>query len=179
MRLPVAPATATARLWLAAVASAAVIGGAYLLESHGRTWAAAGLVAAGVAAGAARFLASSRADRRYARVLEHEVATQTRSLVDSLAATADAERHLRMVMDAVPDAIAVLDRDGRVIDLNESAKRLLAAPPNAGAGRRSEEHTSELQSRGHLVCRLLLEKKKSTYDTFRQRIMDVGLTLYA
>src|SRR5215208_7442980 len=28
------------------------------------------------------------------------------------------------------------------------------APP------RSEEHTSELQSRGHLVCRLLLEKKK-------------------
>src|SRR5579884_4350835 len=27
-------------------------------------------------------------------------------------------------------------------------------------GRRSEEHTSELQSRGHLVCRLLLEKKK-------------------
>src|SRR5690625_6848992 len=27
---------------------------------------------------------------------------------------------------------------------------------------RSEEHTSELQSRGHLVCRLLLEKKKNT-----------------
>src|SRR5690625_5731832 len=26
-------------------------------------------------------------------------------------------------------------------------------------GQRSEEHTSELQSRGHLVCRLLLEKK--------------------
>ncbi len=92
MRLPVAPATATARLWLAAVASAAVIGGAYLLESHGHSWAAAGLVAAGVAAGAARFLASSRADRRYAKVLEHEVATQTRSLVDSLAATADQYR---------------------------------------------------------------------------------------
>src|SRR5439155_9050529 len=32
----------------------------------------------------------------------------------------------------------------------------------AGLGEhpRSEEHTSELQSRGHLVCRLLLEKKK-------------------
>src|SRR5690625_5543443 len=33
---------------------------------------------------------------------------------------------------------------------------------------RSEEHTSELQSRGHLVCRLLLEKKKkhsSIYNT--------------
>src|SRR5439155_23066451 len=30
------------------------------------------------------------------------------------------------------------------------------------ASRRSEEHTSELQSRGHLVCRLLLEKKKAS-----------------
>src|SRR5690625_5768763 len=29
-----------------------------------------------------------------------------------------------------------------------------------GLFKRSEEHTSELQSRGHLVCRLLLEKKK-------------------
>src|SRR5690625_6183430 len=29
-----------------------------------------------------------------------------------------------------------------------------------GGSTRSEEHTSELQSRGHLVCRLLLEKKK-------------------
>src|SRR5690625_6864265 len=29
--------------------------------------------------------------------------------------------------------------------------------------RRSEEHTSELQSRGHLVCRLLLEKKKNKH----------------
>src|SRR5690625_7101196 len=28
---------------------------------------------------------------------------------------------------------------------------------------RSEEHTSELQSRGHLVCRLLLEKKKNKH----------------
>src|SRR3712207_9258091 len=35
---------------------------------------------------------------------------------------------------------------------------------------RSEEHTSELQSRQYLVCRLLLEKKKTTksYDTLRK-----------
>src|SRR2546422_5020325 len=33
--------------------------------------------------------------------------------------------------------------------------------PRAGRYRRSEEHTSELQSRLHLVCRLLLEKKKT------------------
>src|SRR3712207_8815148 len=31
--------------------------------------------------------------------------------------------------------------------------------PKPGSGRRSEEHTSELQSRQYLVCRLLLEKK--------------------
>src|SRR2546429_5114854 len=31
-------------------------------------------------------------------------------------------------------------------------------------GDRSEEHTSELQSRLHLVCRLLLEKKKKKYE---------------
>src|SRR5690625_6616309 len=35
-----------------------------------------------------------------------------------------------------------------------------AEETGTGSGVRSEEHTSELQSRGHLVCRLLLEKKK-------------------
>src|SRR5579863_10784445 len=33
-----------------------------------------------------------------------------------------------------------------------------------GAGSRSEEHTSELQSPVHLVCRLLLEKKKNAFN---------------
>src|SRR5207244_12932432 len=35
-------------------------------------------------------------------------------------------------------------------------------PPDAEPGPRSEEHTSELQSPDHLVCRLLLEKKNRT-----------------
>src|SRR5436309_9248520 len=35
---------------------------------------------------------------------------------------------------------------------------------SSGAPRRSEEHTSELQSRENLVCRLLLEKKKKKED---------------
>src|SRR5690625_5316427 len=39
----------------------------------------------------------------------------------------------------------------------ESTWRVIRSCPENG---RSEEHTSELQSRGHLVCRLLLEKKK-------------------
>src|SRR3712207_7366258 len=43
------------------------------------------------------------------------------------------------------------------------------APPRTRMGRsipgRSEEHTSELQSRQYLVCRLLLEKKKQHINT--------------
>src|SRR2546427_2007019 len=37
---------------------------------------------------------------------------------------------------------------------------LQGPPPRDPSGRRSEEHTSELQSQSNLVCRLLLEKKK-------------------
>src|SRR2546422_5879724 len=57
-----------------------------------------------------------------------------------------------------------------------SATHLLASPSvetgvstegdaNKWVAERSEEHTSELQSRLHLVCRLLLEKKKETDAT--------------
>src|SRR5256884_1862697 len=43
----------------------------------------------------------------------------------------------------------------------------------AHMGQRSEEHTSELQSRLHLVCRLLLEKKKKTAS----RLADVTVNI--
>src|SRR2546422_1868291 len=52
-----------------------------------------------------------------------------------------------------------------------SAHRFAASTAGTTAARpRSEEHTSELQSRLHLVCRLLLEKKKKThkYETTAQ-----------
>src|SRR3989442_7257745 len=39
---------------------------------------------------------------------------------------------------------------------------------------RSEEHTSELQSRPHLVCRLLLEKKKTTRSSPEPRVRTAG-----
>src|SRR5437870_13247125 len=42
---------------------------------------------------------------------------------------------------------------------------LVSAAIAAETSTRSEEHTSELQSRGHLVCRLLLEKKKNGEST--------------
>src|SRR5690625_6678664 len=41
-----------------------------------------------------------------------------------------------------------------------STTAVLPTPGSPISTGRSEEHTSELQSRGHLVCRLLLEKKK-------------------
>src|SRR5207253_5309985 len=47
----------------------------------------------------------------------------------------------------------------------QAAQEALSGPvPDRKSGR-SEEHTSELQSRGHLVCRLLLEKKKYTHTS--------------
>src|SRR2546425_5202062 len=53
-------------------------------------------------------------------------------------------------------------RAGCVHRLAGRRQRELAPPPGEerGAKRRSEEHTSELQSLAYLVCRLLLEKKK-------------------
>src|SRR5690625_5461745 len=50
----------------------------------------------------------------------------------------------------------------RLLHFLYAQSRVLAGIPAGAVPRRprSEEHTSELQSRGHLVCRLLLEKKK-------------------
>src|SRR5690625_5398787 len=41
---------------------------------------------------------------------------------------------------------------------------------------RSEEHTSELQSRGHLVCRLLLEKKKNNNTDLNKTLTNIIMT---
>src|SRR5690625_6038613 len=43
---------------------------------------------------------------------------------------------------------------------------------------RSEEHTSELQSRGHLVCRLLLEKKNNTTQKYIEARSIYSLEFY-
>src|SRR5256884_3815266 len=47
--------------------------------------------------------------------------------------------------------------------------------PGAVASHRSEEHTSELQSRLHLVCRLLLEKKKNSLLTLTSAAFSVNI----
>src|SRR5436190_1679160 len=100
---------------------------------------AAVLIGIGMAIVAARVLYSLGVSRRYAHILEDEVAHQTRSLMSSLGATASAERNLRLVMESVPDAITVVDRDGYVLDENAAGRTLVNAFPgdvqNAG-GRR-------------------------------------------
>src|SRR2546422_7871697 len=62
----------------------------------------------------------------------------------------------------------------------EALDRLLSAPLPGNVremrnvlerAMRSEEHTSELQSRLHLVCRLLLEKKKNVRLAWLQRLL--------
>src|SRR5687768_17649353 len=50
----------------------------------------------------------------------------------------------------------------RALPPRATGRRVAHGEPREEAADRSEEHTSELQSRLHLVCRLLLEKKKNT-----------------
>src|SRR3989442_7683370 len=79
--------------------------------------------------------------------------------------------HDALPISALPDRLgraghllAEADRagPGRARRQAERGERGDPAGRGGGQDRRSEEHTSELQSRPHLVCRLLLEKKKWT-----------------
>src|SRR5690348_17606189 len=63
--------------------------------------------------------------------------------------------------------LPLLVHDGDIRDIDYAAKSNILPSRHLLAlhdqnGKRSEEHTSELQSPVHLVCRLLLEKKKKT-----------------
>src|SRR2546428_10038025 len=51
---------------------------------------------------------------------------------------------------------------------------LLAQQRRTAHGARSEEHTSELQSRSDLVCRLLLEKKINQYSCADKRLLPLS-----
>src|SRR5690554_7020269 len=77
----------------------------------------------------------------------------------------------------LPDFIHVLAKGDTLTELTRiydikatptfyvlNVEKRIAAKPR-GLQNRSEEHTSELQSRPHLVCRLLLEKKKKKIST--------------
>src|SRR5258708_13856791 len=73
-------------------------------------------------------------------------------------------RHQKVLEEAPSPAISRVERAA----MGERVRKAMAEMSYRGAGtieflyERSEEHTSELQSPDHLVCRLLLEKKKDT-----------------
>src|SRR5439155_27109671 len=82
------------------------------------------------------------------------------TLFRSVAGDAVEQRRLaRAVRADEPDDLA--RRDGQ---------RHVARSSGSSARTRSEEHTSELQSRGHLVCRLLLEKKKNKENDLEKQL---------
>src|SRR3712207_8242522 len=79
--------------------------------------------------------------------------------------TATTEIYTLSLHDALPIFGLGGELPQRVLDLVGQVQEELGLPLDLGQrvghlGRRSEEHTSELQSRQYLVCRLLLEKKK-------------------
>src|SRR2546428_7392070 len=88
----------------------------------------------------------------YTTLFRSLLRTQHRLLLERRA-PADAPLRLSRLRDRLPDVLL----------------RLVGDPVD-----RSEEHTSELQSRSDLVCRLLLEKKK--HDTIERRVSDSETT---
>src|SRR3712207_8215619 len=84
--------------------------------------------------------------------------------ISALRVSADADR--------APEGLRVGEAITRTlrIEAEDTAAMLLPAalwgqPEGVAVYPRSEEHTSELQSRQYLVCRLLLEKKKNPLNT--------------
>src|SRR3712207_7829606 len=74
--------------------------------------------------------------------------------------TATTEIYTLSLHDALPISLTNRSagrRPSRVCAASSSSKLIAVSPATTS---RSEEHTSELQSRQYLVCRLLLEKKK-------------------
>src|SRR5437016_7806261 len=77
--------------------------------------------------------------------------------------TATTEIYTLSLHDALP--IYPEWQAGRVAKWGEARTR-----PTSRSNERSEEHTSELQSLTNLVCRLLLEKKKKTFNSQIHRL---------
>src|SRR3712207_8488296 len=81
--------------------------------------------------------------------------TLFRSEVVSLGATPS-----DVVLDEDRQKLYLVNSAANRIDVYDYSAKAMAGSIPVGTFPRSEEHTSELQSRQYLVCRLLLEKKK-------------------
>src|SRR5947208_10461014 len=79
--------------------------------------------------------------------------------------TATTEIYTLSLHDALPIFVAVRRR--QLHELSRPPRKLPCEDRSSQGSLRSEEHTSELQSPDHLVCRLLLEKKKSATLYFK------------
>src|SRR5437870_11485685 len=113
---------------------------------------------------AATFVSSAEkyASSPYPRSAACSVPASTNvSIRSTLPATSPVERRYSVIA-----ALASRSRIGRWLKgsgntaPSTKCRYFSIAAPDGMNRARSEEHTSELQSRGHLVCRLLLEKKK-------------------
>src|SRR5215510_16198129 len=95
---------------------------------------------------------------------ERSIQLTPRSLSYAEVSVLDVRSEPEIGRRAAPDDLSFLEdvmqvgdpRQGRHVLVDDQDRLAPRLEP------RSEEHTSELQSRGHLVCRLLLEKKKKT-----------------
>src|SRR5258708_38308966 len=78
--------------------------------------------------------------------------------------TATTEIYTLSLHDALPILEYSVGSTSRTFGPTRTARCSVPSAFSPSAGSRSEEHTSELQSPDHLVCRLLLEKKKKEDD---------------
>ena len=138
------------------------------------------LVSVGGVIVAVRLILALRADQAYAHRLERDVERHTRSLSESYAAAAAAERNLRLLMEAVPDAIVVLDRNGQVSSYNPSAEPLVAGQGDAGRAvfdflRGSGSETA----REHLRAAFQGETRRFEVSYGREGARGVSAVIYA
>src|SRR5437870_10102042 len=73
---------------------------------------------------------------------------------------------------------ALLTQADQHVSVPDPVRDIARRTRRAMSQTRSEEHTSELQSRGHLVCRLLLEKKKKKKKNYISKTKDNDTRLH-
>src|SRR5690554_6336132 len=88
----------------------------------------------------------------------HQLALANAHIETPVAVSARRLAEVGVLDTELPEPVAPGLSEAAIAPLQMSSRAAYPATPCQG--HRSEEHTSELQSRPHLVCRLLLEKKK-------------------